>query len=215
MNSNRGFTFIEMLLAVAIFALVGLASVAVLDSVTRSDEASKAATLRLQQLQRAMMLMERDFWQISGRQIRVNGEAPVAQTLAGAVNWIESDDDGITFSHAGWTNPGMVLARSEVQLVGYRLKEQQLQRLYYIYPDAVTGTEPAVQVLLEGIEELKISYLSPDSDNEDLSQNNAASTAWKESWESEKWPKAIRITLKSPEFGVIERVFVPPAGGQS
>ncbi|TXH97768.1 MAG: type II secretion system protein GspJ [Rheinheimera sp.] len=200
MQSNRGFTFIEMLLAVAIFALVGLASVAVLDSVTRSDEASRAATLRLQQLQRAMMLIERDFWQISARQIRVNGEAPVAQTLAGAVNWIESDDDGITFSHAGWTNPGMVLARSEVQLVGYRLKERQLQRLYYLYPDAVTGTEPNVQPLLEDIDELKFRYLVREDGQEQ----------WKEFWDQGNWPLAVKMTLKSPQLGVIERVFGLP-----
>lgn len=200
MNNNRGFTFIEMLLAVAIFALVGLASVAVLDSVTRSDEASRAATLRLQQLQRAMMLLERDFWQISPRQIRVNGEAPVAQTLAGAVNWIESDDDGITFLHAGWTNPGMVLARSEVQLVGYRLKERQLQRLYYLYPDAVTGTEPNVQPLLEDIDELKFRYLVKEDGQEQ----------WKEFWDQASWPLAVRMTLKSPQLGTIERVFSLP-----
>ncbi len=200
MQSNRGFTFIEMLLAVAIFALVGLASVAVLDSVTRSDEASRAATLRLQQLQRAMMVIERDFWQISARQIRVNGEAPVAQTLAGAVNWIESDDDGISFSHAGWTNPGMVLARSEVQLVGYRLKERQLQRLYYLYPDAVTGTEPNIQPLLEDIDELKFRYLVKEDGQEQ----------WKEFWDQGNWPLAVKMTLKSPQLGVIERVFGLP-----
>lgn len=200
MQNNRGFTFIEMLLAVAIFALVGLASVAVLDSVTRSDEASRAATLRLQQLQRAMMVIERDFWQISQRQIRVNGEAPVAQTLAGAVNWIESDDDGISFSHAGWTNPGMVLARSEVQLVGYRLKERQLQRMYYLYPDAVTGTEPNVQPLLEDIDELKFRYLVKEDGQEQ----------WKEFWDQGNWPLAVKMTLKSPQLGVIERVFGLP-----
>ncbi|WP_348728015.1 type II secretion system minor pseudopilin GspJ [Rheinheimera texasensis] len=205
MLNNRGFTFIEMLLAVAIFALVGLASVAVLDSVTRSDEASRAATLRLQQLQRAMMVIERDFWQISARQIRVNGEAPVAQTLAGAVNWIESDDDGITFSHAGWTNPGMVLARSEVQLVGYRLKERQLQRLYYLYPDAVTGTEPNIQPLLEDIDELKFRYLVKEDGQEQ----------WKEFWDQANWPLAVKMTLKSPQLGVIERVFgLPPQGAR-
>lgn len=213
--NNRGFTLIEVLLAVVIFAMVGLASAAVLNSVMQNNAASKAHVQRMQQLQMAMLLLERDFWQIVPRQVRINGEDPLKQTLAGAKNFIESDDDGITFVQGGWTNPGMVLPRSEVQLVGYRLREQQLQRLYYIYPDAVTGTEPAVQVLLEGIEELKISYLSPDSDAGDASQNNTASTAWKESWESEKWPKAIRITLKSPEFGVIERVFVPPVGGQA
>ena len=200
MNNNRGFTFIEMLLAVAIFALVGLASVAVLDSVTRSDEASRAGTLRLQQLQRAMMLLDRDFWQISARQIRVNGEAPVAQTLAGAVNWIESDDDGITFSHAGWTNPGMVLARSEVQLVGYRLKERQLQRLYYLYPDAVTGTEPNVQPLLDDIDELKFRYLIKEDGQEQ----------WKEFWDQANWPLAVKMTFKSPQFGTIERIFSLP-----
>jgi len=200
-SNNRGFTFIEMLLAVAIFALVGLASVAVLDSVTRSDEASRAATLRLQQLQRAMMLLERDFWQITPRQIRVNGEAPLAQTLAGATNWIESDDDGITFSHAGWTNPGMVLARSEVQLVGYRLKERQLQRLYYLYPDAVTGTEPNIQPLLEDIDELKFRYLVREDGQEQ----------WKEFWDQTGWPLAVKMTLKSPQLGTIERVFgLPP-----
>ena len=55
MNS-RGFTFIEMLLASAIFALIGLASVAVLDSVTRSDTASQQAMQRLQRLQQVMMM---------------------------------------------------------------------------------------------------------------------------------------------------------------
>lgn len=203
MTNNRGFTFIEMLLAVAIFALVGLASVAVLDSVTRSDKASRDATARLQQLQRAMMLMERDFWQITARQIRVNGEAPVAQTLAGAANWIESDDDGISFSHAGWTNPGMVLARSEVQLVGYRLKERQLQRLYYLYPDAVTGTEPNIQPLLDDIDELKFRYLIKQDGQEQ----------WKEFWDQASWPLAVKVSVKSPQLGTIERIFSLPLRG--
>lgn len=205
MRAERGFTFIEMLLAVAIFALVGLASVAVLDSVTRSDAASKQAGLRLQQIQRAMMILERDLWQISSRQVRVNGEAPLKQTLAGASNWIESDDDGLTFSHAGWTNPGMVLPRSEVQLVGYRLKERQFQRLYYLYPDAVTGTEPNIQPLLEEVDELKINYLQLQ-DNQQI---------WKEFWDQASWPLAIRIRLKSAEFGTLERIFtLPPRGEQ-
>lgn len=205
MRAERGFTFIEMLLAVAIFALVGLASVAVLDSVTRSDAASKQAGLRLQQIQRAMMILERDLWQISNRQVRVNGEAPLKQTLAGASNWIESDDDGLTFTHAGWTNPGMVLPRSEVQLVGYRLKERQFQRLYYLYPDAVTGTEPNIQLLLEEVDELKISYLQVQ-DNQQI---------WKEFWDQASWPLAVRIRLKSVEFGTLERIFtLPPRSEQ-
>ncbi len=207
--NNRGFTLIEMLLAVVIFAAVGLASVAVLNTVVQNDANSKVNMDQLQQVQRAMLVMERDFWQIVPRQVRINGEAPTKLTLAGAKNFIESDDDGITFVQGGWTNPGMVLPRSEVQLVGYRLKGQKFERVYYIFPDAVTGTEPKVQVLLTDVEELKIQYLSQQTENAD---DNAIT--WQSQWDSEKWPKAIKLTLKSPRLGVIERVFVPPAGGR-
>ncbi len=196
---QRGFTFIEMLLATAIFALVGLASVAVLDSVTRSDTASQAALARLQKLQQVMMLMERDLWQITPRQIRVSGEAPSKVMMGGAPNWLESDDDGLSFSHAGWTNPGMVLPRSEVQLVGYRLKENKLERLFYLYPDAVTGTEPQVQVLLEEIDSFKLTYLDQEG-------------IWQDSWMQEKMPKALRMVITQQNTGELERVFTLPGG---
>lgn len=197
--NNRGFTFIEMLLATAIFALVGLASVAVLDSVTRSDSASQQAMQRLQRLQQVMMLLDRDLWQITPRQIRVNGEAPTKVLLAGGNNWLESDDSGLSFSHAGWTNPGMVLARSEVQLVGYRLKERRLERLFYLYPDAVTGTEPQVQLLLEDIDGFKVLFLDAEG-------------VWQDSWNQQKYPKAVKFLLQQPSIGDIERIFTLPAG---
>lgn len=196
---QRGFTFIEMLLATAIFALVGLASVAVLDSVTRSDTASQAALARLQKLQQVMMLIERDLWQITPRQIRVNGESPNKVMLAGVPNWLESDDDGVSFSHAGWTNPAMVLPRSEVQLVGYRLKDNKLERLFYIYPDAVTGTEPQIQVLLEEIDSFKLTYLDQEG-------------AWQDSWMQEKMPKAIKMVITQQSTGELERIFTLPGG---
>ncbi|MCT6701285.1 type II secretion system minor pseudopilin GspJ [Rheinheimera sp. 4Y26] len=197
--SQRGFTFIEMLLATAIFALVGLASVAVLDSVTRSDTASQAALARLQKLQQVMMLMERDLWQITPRQIRVSGEAPSKVMMGGAPNWLESDDDGLSFSHAGWTNPAMILPRSEVQLVGYRLKENKLERLFYLYPDAVTGTEPQVQVLLEEIDSFKLTYLDQEG-------------IWQDSWMQETMPKALRMVITQQSTGELERIFTLPAG---
>ncbi|RVU39885.1 type II secretion system protein GspJ [Rheinheimera riviphila] len=198
MNS-RGFTFIEMLLASAIFALIGLASVAVLDSVTRSDTASQQAMARLQRLQQAMMMLDRDLWQITPRHIRVSGEAPNKTTLAGGQNWLESDDDGLSFSHAGWTNPGMILPRSEVQLVGYRLKENKLERMFYLYPDAVTGTEPQVQVLLEDIDSLKVRFLDAEG-------------VWQESWNNAILPKALKIQLSQQSTGELERVFAMPEG---
>lgn len=204
---SRGFTLLEMLLAILIFAFVGAGSIAMLNTVTASDQGSRQSIERMEKLQRAMLVFERDIWQITPRQVRVNGDSPSKLTLAGASNFIESDDDGITFSHAGWTNPGMVLPRSEVQFVGYRLKEQKFERLFYLYPDAVTGEEPNKQVLLEGVDELKFRYLAQ------ASAEQTSDLQWVESWDNAKWPRAVKITLSSNELGTIERIFMLPQNG--
>ncbi|MCC5851808.1 MAG: type II secretion system minor pseudopilin GspJ [Alkalimonas sp.] len=191
-----GFTFIEMLLAMAIFAMVGMASFAVLNSVTEGDRLSQQAADRLQKVQFALLLLERDLMQISSRHIRVQGEAPRKERLLGGRFLLESDGDALAFTQHGWRNPGMILPRSELQAVGYRLQEEQLQRLYTLYPDAVTGTEPRVQTLLQDITELEFHFLVGER--------------WEERWADALWPAAVRVRLEHSELGVIERVFLLP-----
>ena len=198
MVKQQGFTFIEMLLATAIFAMVGLASVAVLTSVTNSDELSQEATGRIQQLQRTMLMLERDFMQISTRYVRLDGEAPVDYRLYGEQYLLESEDHGLSFTRQGWRNPGYILPRGEVQLVAYRLEQGELQRLFSLYPDAVAGSEPLVQVLQQNLTAFSVSYLQGEE--------------WLEKWQSHVMPKAVRITLTHEYLGEIERIFSLPAG---
>jgi general secretion pathway protein J len=195
-KANSGFTFIEMLLAAAIFALVGLASVAVLTSVTQSDELSQQASERLVQLQRTMLMLERDFMQISVRHVRVNGEAAQKYRLFGEKFLLESEDHGVSFARQGWRNPGMILPRSEIQTVAYRLQEGTLQRLFTLYPDAVTGTEPKVQQLQSGLSGFEVHYLQGDE--------------WQERWQDANFPAAVRITLIDEHLGRLERIFMLP-----
>ncbi|MEE2025410.1 MULTISPECIES: type II secretion system minor pseudopilin GspJ [Alkalimonas] len=197
-GNSAGFTFIEMLLAIAIFAMVGMASFAVLNSVTTGDRLSRQAAERLQKVQFALMVLERDLMQISSRHIRIQGEAPRKERLLGGRFLLESDADAIAFSQHGWRNPGMILPRSELQSLGYRLQEEQLQRLYTLYPDAVTGTEPRVQVLLADITELEFRYLVGER--------------WEERWADSLWPAAVRVRLLHAELGEIERVILLPDG---
>ncbi|WP_337880021.1 type II secretion system minor pseudopilin GspJ [Rheinheimera sp.] len=190
---SRGFTFIEMLLAVAIFAIVGLASASVLSSVLDTDAAARNAELRLVQLQRFFNLLERDLAQISARQIRVDGEEPLKALLIGEKLLFDSEEDALAFVHHGWRNPGMVLPRSEIQAVAYRLKEGRIERLFSLYPDAVTGTEPKVQPLLDQVTGFKLEYLQDEE--------------WKEQWNAERLPKAIRLTITHESLGEIQRFY--------
>lgn len=192
-NTARGFTFIEMLLAMAIFALVGLASASVLSSVTESDAASQKAAERLAQIQRFFLILERDLAQISARQIRVEGEEPVKSPLLGDKLMLESEEGGFAFAHNGWRNPGMVLPRSEIQAVGYRFREGKIERLFSLFPDAVTGTEPKVQPLLDRVTGFKVEFLKDEE--------------WLETWNEEKLPKAMRLTITHEQLGEMQRFY--------
>ena len=71
---QRGFTLIEILIAMAIFTLIGLASTGLLTTVIDSNDLSSERFEKLQQLQRAMVIIERDIQQAVPRPVRAEGE---------------------------------------------------------------------------------------------------------------------------------------------
>lgn len=203
-NHSLGFTLIEILVAMAIFTIIGLASTGVLTSVINSDQLSSERFEQLEELQRAMLTIERDILQIVPRALRVNGE-PVAVVLSGGEDVFDSDTDGLGFVRAGWHNPQMLLPRSTLQAVGYRIQEQQLQRLYGNYVDNVIGYEPKVKILLSDIEDFQVSFLTEAEQLEEPEE-------WKETYSSATLPLAISITIVSKTFGEIRREFMLASG---
>lgn len=197
-KNSAGFTLIELIVAVAIFSFVALAANQVLNNVTSSNSVSEAELSRLQNLQRAMLVIERDFQQIADRIPRAQGEDN-SLILDGGEFEFESDADGIGMVRSGWHNPQLMLPRSSLQNVVYRLQENQLQRLHTNYVDSVIGTEPKLRVLLEDIEDFQVEVLRELGDDDDFE--------WSETIESASLPNAIQITIVSTHFGEIRRVF--------
>jgi len=153
---QRGFTLIEILVAMAIFTLIGLASTGLLTTVIDSNSLSQERFEKLQLLQRAMVTIERDIQQAVSRPVRVNGEKRKAVMAGGDVDG--SDGDGIGFVRGGWHNPQLMLPRSTLQYVAYRLRDNKLERLYTNYVDNVIGYEPKVRLLLENIESFNVEF---------------------------------------------------------
>jgi general secretion pathway protein J len=205
---QRGFTLIEILVAMAIFTLIGLASTGLLTTVIDSNSLSQERFEKLQLLQRAMVTIERDIQQAVSRPVRVNGEKRKAVMAGGEVDG--SDDDGIGFVRGGWHNPQLMLPRSTLQYVAYRLRDNKLERLYSNYVDNVIGYEPKVRVLLENIESFKVEFLSG---------NNASSTIkddddikWSEKYQDTVLPRAVAIEFVSRDFGMLRREFTLVSG---
>lgn len=65
-SAQAGFTLIELVVALALFALVSLAGLALVDSMLRVEERTAGRLERLGALQRAMFVITRDLEQISG-----------------------------------------------------------------------------------------------------------------------------------------------------
>lgn len=199
MQNKKGFTLLEVLVAIAIFAALSLSAYEVLNGVLRSSEISKEHDQSLTKLQRAMLIIEQDFSQITYRVSRDGDlDSEELKVLSAGASLFDSEDQGIEFTRLGWANPFNLLPRSDLLKVRYRLKEGQLQRLYFLYPDTQAREEPQVQVLLEDIEKLGFRFWDGE---------------WKSQWTSaEQLPKGIEINFTSKHYAEIRRVFLVSAG---
>ena len=64
---QRGFTLLEIMIALTIFAVISTLAWQILDGAMRTSSATDASAAKLNQLQRAWSLMERDFFQLQAR----------------------------------------------------------------------------------------------------------------------------------------------------
>ena len=197
-QKNNGFTLIEILIAIAIFAMLSLAAYQILQGVLRSGEISKSHDTRLIEIQRGMLLIERDFLQMVARSSRSNGvETKNLKVLYSGKGVLDSEYEGIEFNRLGWTNPLNLLPRSNIVRVGYRVQNNQLQRLYFLYPDLVSGAEPEQQIILSDIDGLTFRYWNK---------------GWETTWnKSKEIPSGIEMTIISKNYGELRRVFMLPS----
>lgn len=193
-HSQSGFTLLEVLIAIAIFSVVSLASFTIFDTVLRGDENSKMRSERQNELQRAFLLMERDFTQIAKRTMRINGEAPGSSFLQTADDSFLVDEQAIAFVRNGWTNPGLLLPRSDMQSVAYRLVDETLERLHYNFVDAVVGQEPRIRPLISQVTSLSFEFYD--------------GSKWQKEWSGKTLPQAIAIEIDTRDYGLIRRQFL-------
>ncbi|MDP7591416.1 MAG: type II secretion system minor pseudopilin GspJ [Litorilituus sp.] len=195
MSKIKGFTLLEVLIAIAIFSVISLSSVTIFDSVIKGDESSQLRSERHNELQRAFLIIERDLTQIARRSIRINGEAPLKTFLQSASDAVEGEQ-AIGFVRHGWTNPRLLLPRSDMQAVAYQLNDETLQRLHFNFVDSVGGEEPKVRPLISKVLRVGFEYFDGKK--------------WQQVWAGDDLPLAIAIEIETTDYGVIRRHFLVP-----
>jgi general secretion pathway protein J len=150
---SRGFTLFEMLIAVSIFAIIGVVAFGGLGQMTRTGQAVADANNRLSDLQFAVVYFSRDWTQVSTRKIR--------NQYGDEESNIIIDDGVITFTRSGWSNL-LGQKRSTLQRVQYLVIENQLIRRHWRSLDQGIAELPLQAVLLDDVESLEVEFLDAE-----------------------------------------------------
>lgn len=187
---DAGFSLIELLVAVAIFAIMSALAYGGLNSIahTRGDLARQEDAFR--DLMRAVGSLDRDLHEAVARPVRGN----FGQELPAFVG----SEDHLEFTRLGFANP-QAEPRSNLERVFYELDAGTLKRGRYAVLDRAPSTAPTIADLKIRVEDFRLRYLNP-SDNR-----------WLEAWPPlqpkdgiASLPRAVQWRLRTREHGEIE-----------
>ncbi|MCP4387166.1 MAG: type II secretion system minor pseudopilin GspJ [Gammaproteobacteria bacterium] len=195
MNRCKGFTLFEMVIAVSIFAIMGVIAFGGLGQMTRTGQSVADANNRLSDLQFAVVYFARDWMQVSPRDIRNQYGDEEANIII--------ENDVITFTRGGWSNL-RGLPRSSLQRVQYRVVDNQLLRRHWVSLDQGIGEEPVQVVLLDNVESMEVGFQNP---LDKLVRTWPAAPGY-----NDGDPILLAIQFELPDMGVILRQLEVPQG---
>ena len=199
---SRGFTLLELLVALAVFAIMATAAYSGLRNVLFTRAAVEEQSRRLAAVQLAVFRLGQDIEQAVPRGIRDEYGDPQAALLGG-----ELADDRLTLTRAGWDNP-LGQPRATLQRVAYRLRDGRLWRLHWGVLDRGGLLEPRETLLLERVREFRVRFLDRDDWRDDWPPPASDEAGTKK--DPDALPRAVEIGLTLEDWGEITRLLPLP-----
>jgi general secretion pathway protein J len=193
-----GFTLLEMLVVFSVFAVMCVVASQIVGRVLGNQQILSERGERLAEIQRAMEIIQRDVMQVSSRGVRDQLGDPMDPLMIGADGLME-------FTRTGWRNP-LGRRRAELQRVTYMMQDGDLYRAYWPVLDRAADTEPNLQQLLRGVEQ--IEFFAVDLDGNEHSFWPLLDRSDSESGSS---LGAIMMRIDLNPFGIVERLWTVPS----
>jgi len=219
---QRGFTLLEMLVALAIAAAIAAMAYQSLVAASNGAERSRQIMARINEMDRA--------WQIIGADLR-HLLAP-ERLNDGRVRFVlrarepdsgEAEQPLLRFSRRNWLNP-LERQRSDLQRVVYRLEDGTLWRDFQPlrnrpFEEFEFEQRALNQELLQSVESVELRFLSArqvEQAGESALEGDNYTRNWAEAWPEPNragvdpeagLPLAILIRIETEALGVSERLF--------
>jgi general secretion pathway protein J len=167
-RQQSGLTLLEILIALSVFSMIGVASFRLLSTAVTSEQLSKVHSSKLSEIQKTFAVISRDLNFFADRKIR-EGDNYLASLVI-------NQDFALEFSRAAWSNP-LLLDRSQLQRVAYSIgahpakddkdskhygsETQYILRHYWAHMDRVNKSEGVfTQVLMADVSRLVIEVVT-------------------------------------------------------
>jgi general secretion pathway protein J len=195
---ERGFTLLEILVVVAIFAVFALLAYGGLDAVLSTRARVELSQKRIAELQKAYIRLRDDFQQVRNRPIRDN-YGDLQPGLLGA------DNAAVELTRGGWRNP-LSQPRATLERVAYRLDDNALHRSSWRLLDRAQDTPAVDVVLLNDVTDLRWRFLDEKHEWQTRwpTLQTAASTAQAGNVAP---PLGIEVRLTTKDLGELRFVF--------
>lgn len=234
MPNQKGFTLLEVLLAITITAFIGVGATQLLSSIINTKTATESRSNDFKVTQRADTWIKQDLWQVAGRQTH-NSLGSKSEELSNQGDYL------LEFTRSGLTSlPFSEETNSNLQRIAYEIQplesddcelarenkqaeEQDSENDHYcfirlIWPelDDVQGQDPLKQILLDDILDVKFQFRGQIIDPNDPN-NSLRSSDWQDSWPPLYIPNGafadpaqIQMTLTLPKLGEVVRIYEVP-----
>lgn len=194
---TRGFTLVEVLVAIFVFAIVSAVAMGGYNELSKQSGIVAESAGRTRAVQSAVQRLSLDFSSLEPRPVR----EPLGDSVQPALRADARSEQLAELTHSGWSNPAGV-PRSTLQRVTYRLDDKKLLREYWVVLDRTLAGEPQSAVLLDRVTSMKMRFMD-------------SNRTWHEQWPPMGYsapdaprlrPIAVEFTLELEDWGEIKRL---------
>jgi general secretion pathway protein J len=185
-----GFTLVELLVALAVFATMAALAYGGLNSIAKTRGELARQEDRFRDLSRAVDMLNRDLGESVARPVRgSNGQQLPA--IIGTSGQIE-------ITRLGFANP-QAEPRSNLERVMYELDANTMKRGRYAVLDRVPDTAPTITDLNFAVDDFRLRYLNADG-------------KWLDAWPPQDatdptvLPRAVQWTIQTRDYGELQGV---------
>lgn len=193
---TAGFTLLELIVVIAIFAVLSVMAYGGLSSVLNARTHVAEALKRTAELQKGYLRLRNDFQQLRDRSAR-NGYGLTDPAL------FVRPDDAVEFTRGGWRNP-LSQPRSNLERVAYRLDDKKrLMRQSWRVLDRAQASEPVELPVFEQVEDVSWRFL----DDKLAWQTRWPPTGLSAANQQAEPPCAVEVTLHLTDLGELRFLF--------